>query len=178
MPRGCLEWRQLAPAGWFYPRRTHVSSLCQVCVSVYFPNIYFPEHTGPSLSFRMFSLDVALPSQTLVSLIYKASAGITVSVELKTVQAGEDNRDVHDDKCKSLMCSLCIPAFSVQALFFKNWSWHFQIGGQRGKSNWTLYFLFPFKQEEHKNAKRHLIARHISFQFSEGRCISMEEPGQ
>lgn len=36
---------------------------------------------------RIFSLHVPLPHKTLVSLIYKPSAGITVSLELKTTDA-------------------------------------------------------------------------------------------
>lgn len=46
-------------------------------------------NTSLFLSPRIFSLNVALPSKTLVRLIYKASAGITVSVELKTAQTGD-----------------------------------------------------------------------------------------
>lgn len=40
-----------------------------------------------SVSNRIFSLHVPLASKTLVSLIYKPSAGITVSLELKTTDA-------------------------------------------------------------------------------------------
>lgn len=40
-----------------------------------------------SVSLRVFSLNVPLASKTLVILIYKPSAGITVSLELKTTDA-------------------------------------------------------------------------------------------
>lgn len=40
-----------------------------------------------SVSVRIFSLNVPLASKTLVTLIYKSSPGITVSLELKTTDA-------------------------------------------------------------------------------------------
>ncbi|AWP18362.1 putative cytosolic endo-beta-N-acetylglucosaminidase [Scophthalmus maximus] len=51
-------------------------------------------HTSP-VSAKIFSLHVPLPSKILVSLIFKPSAGITVSLELKTADASLcDNQDV------------------------------------------------------------------------------------
>ncbi|XP_056871679.1 cytosolic endo-beta-N-acetylglucosaminidase isoform X3 [Takifugu flavidus] len=52
---------------------------------------------------KIFSLNVALLSKTLVRLIYKASDGITVSVELKTAPAGLCQRaDNHAGKWTSV----------------------------------------------------------------------------
>ncbi|XP_042247664.1 cytosolic endo-beta-N-acetylglucosaminidase isoform X1 [Thunnus maccoyii] len=58
-------------------------------------------HTSP-VSATIFSLHVPLPHKTLVSLIYKPSAGITVSLELKTTDASLcTHMDVQDVKLTS-----------------------------------------------------------------------------
>ncbi|KAM3597514.1 uncharacterized protein V6R79_005558 [Siganus canaliculatus] len=53
-----------------------------------------PASVTAPLSARILSLNVPLASRTLVSLVYKPSAGITVSLELKTSDANV--QDVHD----------------------------------------------------------------------------------
>lgn len=129
MPRGRLEWRLLTAAGWTHPCHSHISSLCQVCVfSVHlcFMFKWGKSHSSCTLcllfpcvcsvSLRIFSLHVPLASKTLVALIYKPSAGITVSLELKTTDASLCTHvDIQDVKREFLTIRpLSIPAYPLQ----------------------------------------------------------------
>lgn len=146
LPRGRLERRLLTAAGRTYPCHTHSSSLCQVCVFSVHPCLIFKSEGSSSLrlegllwalsrssswpralktdlvlfmcsvSLRVFSLNVPLASKTLVILIYKPSAGITVSLELKTTDASLcthiNARDVNREFLT--IHPLLIPAYPLQ----------------------------------------------------------------
>lgn len=94
---------------------THLQFLPSMCVFFRSPLLLFhllkkasvPSATGTTVfcfccaSLRIFSLHVPLAPKTLVSLIYKPSAGITVSLELKTTDASLCTHvDVQDVKRK------------------------------------------------------------------------------
>lgn len=93
---------------------THLQFLPRMCVFFCSPLLHFHLLKKASVSAmgttvlcvccvscRIFSLHVPLPHKTLVSLIYKPSAGITVSLELKTTDASLcTHMDVQDVKCE------------------------------------------------------------------------------
>lgn len=75
------------------PPRTHLQFVPSVCVFCSENQCHHHQCQSScdvhvcSVSLRVFSLNVPLASKTLVALIYKPSAGITISLELKTTDA-------------------------------------------------------------------------------------------
>ncbi|XP_059203698.1 cytosolic endo-beta-N-acetylglucosaminidase [Centropristis striata] len=85
------------------------------------------------VSARIFSLHVPLASKTLVTLIYKPSAGITVSLELKTTDASLcTHMDVQDVKSTPSV-SPVVQDDGLQVMS------HFsQLCGNLGPDGWTV----------------------------------------
>ncbi|CAG05942.1 unnamed protein product, partial [Tetraodon nigroviridis] len=92
---------QLGGQGWLRSRGCPEDAWNGGC-SLMLDGLVPAERASPVCA-KIFALNVALPSKTLVSLVYKASAGITVAVELKTTQAGVcQSTDVHDGNLTSV----------------------------------------------------------------------------
>ncbi|XP_053195088.1 cytosolic endo-beta-N-acetylglucosaminidase [Scomber japonicus] len=78
-------YEELEGGGWLRSRGCPEDAWNGGC-SLLLEGLIPASHTA-SVSAKIFSLHVPLPHKTLVSLIYKPSAGITVSLELKTSDA-------------------------------------------------------------------------------------------
>lgn len=112
--RGCLEeaWSGggslvldgLFPAAGTEPLRVK-------CVPLFFPWVFlFPTKKTPIHRCRVypppdriFSLNVVLPTRTLVVLVCKPSAGVEASLVLRTADASQlAHADIPDDECRFL----------------------------------------------------------------------------
>ncbi|XP_022595497.1 cytosolic endo-beta-N-acetylglucosaminidase [Seriola dumerili] len=90
---------QLGGHGWLRSRGCPEEAW-NGCCSLLLDGLIPASHTSPVCA-KIFSLHVALPSQTLVSFIYKPSAGITVSLELKTTDVCTQT-DIDDARLTSV----------------------------------------------------------------------------
>nr|XP_019959230.1 PREDICTED: cytosolic endo-beta-N-acetylglucosaminidase isoform X1 [Paralichthys olivaceus] len=89
-------------------------------------------HTS-AVSANIFSLNVPLPSKILVSLIYKPSAGISVSLELKTTDASLST-DGHNVKLTSVQPEVLDEGHQLVSLFS-------QLCGNLNPEGWTIRCL-------------------------------------
>ncbi|XP_040919042.1 cytosolic endo-beta-N-acetylglucosaminidase [Toxotes jaculatrix] len=88
-------------------------------------------HTDP-LRAKIFSLHVPLASKTLVTLIYKPSAGITVSLEVKTTDSSPCTHvDIQDDK----LTSVCPEVLDEGHELMRQFS---QLYGDLSPDGWTV----------------------------------------
>uniref|UniRef100_A0A8C9Z207 Cytosolic endo-beta-N-acetylglucosaminidase n=1 Tax=Sander lucioperca TaxID=283035 RepID=A0A8C9Z207_SANLU len=85
-------------------------------------------HTSPVCA-RIFSLHVPLPSKTLVTLIYKPSTGIKVSLELKTTDASLCTHNVQDVKREF---------HTIHPVFIPPLSLFTQLCGSLSPDGWTV----------------------------------------
>ncbi len=108
---------------------TRTSPVCAKCVCFLFTFASFSSRGGLtvhahccllypcvcSVSLRIFSLHVPLASKTLVTLIYKQSTGITVSLEMKTTDASLCTHvDIQDVKREFLTICPLSTVWSLQ----------------------------------------------------------------
>ncbi|XP_029364021.1 cytosolic endo-beta-N-acetylglucosaminidase [Echeneis naucrates] len=91
--------RQLEGNGWLRSRGCPEDAWNGGC-SLLLEGLIPASRTSPVCA-KILSLHVPLPSKILVSLIYKLSAGITVSLELKTIEHGS-HTDAENDKFASV----------------------------------------------------------------------------
>ncbi|KAE8283553.1 Cytosolic endo-beta-N-acetylglucosaminidase [Larimichthys crocea] len=88
-------------------------------------------HTSPVCA-KVFSLNVPLASKTLVALIYKPSAGITISLELKTTDASLcTHLNAEDVKLTSLSPALLAEGDQLASHFS-------QLCGNLNPNGWTV----------------------------------------
>ncbi|XP_028254672.1 cytosolic endo-beta-N-acetylglucosaminidase-like isoform X2 [Parambassis ranga] len=91
-----------------------------------------PAAHSPSLCAKIFSLHVPLAPKTLVTLVYKASAGVTVSLELMTADASQcKNIDVQEIQSTSVLPEFLDDGHDVVRHFT-------QLCGNLSPQGWTL----------------------------------------
>ncbi|XP_033969683.1 cytosolic endo-beta-N-acetylglucosaminidase isoform X1 [Trematomus bernacchii] len=121
---------QLEGGGWLSSRSCPDDAWNGGC-SLLLEGVIPATHTSP-VSAKIFSLDVILAPKTLVTLIYKSSPGIRVSLELKTTDPNQcTHMNVHDVK---------VPPVSAAALGdgLESVSQFSQLCGNLSAGGWTI----------------------------------------